>query len=61
MFSDDGIITDEESGRVADLPPTDDGTLEMNDAEGEQLWDLLAVLQTFWKHVTMQTNPSLQS
>lgn len=33
--------------RVADLSSTDDSALEMSQSEREELWDLLALLQTF--------------
>lgn len=33
---------------TTDLSSADDSTLEMNQSECEQLWDLLAILKTLW-------------
>lgn len=41
---------------AADLSSTDNCTLEMNQSEREELWDLLAFLETFCTHVLKARN-----
>ena len=42
--------------RVADLSSTDNGTLEMDQSECEELWDLLTFLETFCEYVFKPRN-----
>lgn len=42
--------------RETDLSSADDSTLEMNQSECEELWDLLAFLETFCGHVFKPRN-----
>lgn len=44
---------------AADLSSTDDSTLEMNQSEREELWDLLAFLETFCERVFKRDQHSL--
>lgn len=37
--------------RAADLSSADDSTLEMDQAEREELWDLLALLEALCQHM----------
>jgi len=46
--------------RKADLSSTDDSTLEMNESECQELWDLLAFLETFCEHVFKPRNNVMQ-
>lgn len=41
---------------AADLSSTDNCTLEMNQSEREELWDLLAFLESFCTHVLKARN-----
>lgn len=45
---------------LADLSSTDDGTLEVNKSECEELWDLIALLETFCEHYSSQENNVMQ-
>lgn len=47
------------SDEAADLSSTDDSTLEMNQSEREELWDLLAFLKTSCKRVLKREKHSL--